>query len=66
MNLRILEAQTGGGTPDHFMPTYKLHPKPKNLARRFEVLHRRNHVEEVPLAPDFAMAVRLWDASRQN
>ncbi|PYV73645.1 MAG: hypothetical protein DMG97_10840 [Acidobacteria bacterium] len=61
------KAQKGRGTLDQFRPTYKLHSEtPKNLARRFEVLHRRNHIEGVPLAPDFAMAVHLWDASRQN
>jgi len=27
---------------------------PKNVARRFEVLHRRNYCEGVPWTPDFA------------
>ena len=36
------------------------------MARRFEVLHRRNHFVEVPEAPEFAMADHLCDASRQN
>jgi len=36
------------------------------MARRFDVLHRRNHFKGVPEAPEFAMADRICDASRPN
>jgi hypothetical protein len=59
--MQLYEIMPTGGTPGHFGLAHKQqHPNSKNVARRFEVLHRRNCIRGVPRAPDSQL--RMFDA----